>query len=224
MIKKIKISKSEKIIFVFLIILASVTLGSYFVIKNKCLFVKNHNPENINFEKPENIAILNAPCGNVIIELYPNVSPKGVERFKTLIKSGLYDDVAFHRVIKDKLVQAGDLEFGKKNSINYGKIGMGKSGLGTIRSEVDNDFSFTKGSVGLARTFKNDTEDSQFFIILQDEPLFEGEYTPVGKVLYGLEILKKIKYQRHSEYILRPDFINSFRMLNSEINYKLNPL
>ena len=100
MIKKIKATLFEKIIFVFLIILASVTLGSYFVIKNKCLFVKNHNPENINFEKPENIVILNAPCGNVIIELYPNVSPKGVERFKTLIKSGLYDGVAFHRVIK----------------------------------------------------------------------------------------------------------------------------
>jgi peptidyl-prolyl cis-trans isomerase A (cyclophilin A) len=54
----------------------------------------------------------------------------------------------------------------------------------------------------------------QFFIILQDESLFEGEYTPVGKALYGLEILEKIKYQRNSEYILRPYFINSFKMLN----------
>ena len=44
--------------------------------------------------------------------------------------------------------------------------------------------------------------------------LFEGEYTPVGKVLYGLEVLKKIKSQRNSEYILRPDFINTFKMLN----------
>ena len=111
-------------------------------------------------------------------------------------------------------MQAGDLEFGKKGSLNYGKIGTGKSGLGTIKSEIDNKFNYVKGSVGLARTFKNDTEDSQFFIILQDEPLFEGEYTPVGKVLYGLEVLKKIKHQRHSEYILRPDFINSFKMLN----------
>ena len=66
----------------------------------------------------------------------------------------------------------------------------------------------------MARTFKSDTEDSQFFIILQDEPLFEGEYTPVGKVMYGLEVLKKIKYGRRSEYILRPDFINWFKMLN----------
>ena len=214
MIKKVKVSTSEKVTFIFIILLASITFGSYFLIKNKCLFVKNYNPKNINFEKPENIAVLNAHCGNVIIELYPDVSPKGVDRFRSLIKSGKYKDVAFHRVIKDKLVQAGDLQYGKKNSIDYGKIGTGKSGLGTIKSEVDNEFNFTKGSVGLARTFKNDTEDSQFFIILQDEPLFEGEYTPVGKVLYGLEVLKKIKHQRHSEYILRPDYINSFKMLN----------
>ena len=214
MIKKIKASKSEKIILIFLVLLAITTFGTYFVVKNECLFVKKYDPKNIDFKNPNNIAILNAPCGNVIIELYPKVSPNGVKRFKTLIKSGAYDDVAFHRVIKDKLVQAGDLEFGKKNSIDYGKIGNGKSGLGTIKSEIDNEFNYTKGSVGLARTFRNDTEDSQFFIILQDEPLFEGEYTPVGKVLFGLDILRKIKHQRHSEYILRPDFINTFRMLN----------
>jgi len=214
MIKKIKASISEKIIFIFLILLGLITLSAYFVINNKCLFIKNHNPKNINFKNPNNIAILNLTCGNVIIELYPNVSPNGVKRFKTLIQSKAYDNVAFHRVIKNKLIQAGDLEFGKKGSLDYGKIGTGQSGFGTIKSEIENKFNFVKGSVGLARTFKNDTEDSQFFIILQDEPLFEGEYTPVGKVIYGFDVLKKIKHQRHSEYILRPDFINSFRMLN----------
>ena len=214
MIKKIKASTSEKIIFIFLILLAAITFSTYFIIKNKCLFVKNHNPKNIKFKNPDDIAVLNAPCGNVIIELYPKISPNAVERFKLLIKSNSYDDVAFHRVIKNKLVQAGDLEFGKKGSLNYGKIGTGESGLGAINSEVNNKFDFIEGSVGLARTFQNNTEDSQFFIILQDEPLFEGEFTPVGKVLYGLEVLKKIKHQRHSEYILRPDFINYFKMLN----------
>ena len=213
MIKKIKVTTAEKIIFYFLILLAITTFGAFIVIKNKCLFVKNYNPKKIIFEKPSNIAILNASCGNVIIELYPDVSPNGVKRFKKLITSNAYKNIAFHRVIKDKLIQAGDLEFGKKGSLDYGRIGTGKSRLGTIESEIDNRFNYTKGSVGLARTFKKDTEDSQFFIILQDEPLFEGEYTPVGKVLYGLEVLKKIKYQRHSEYILRPDFINSFKML-----------
>ena len=214
MIKKIKASKSEKFILIFLILLGIATFGAYFVIKNECLFVKNFDRKNINFKKPKNIAILNVPCGNVIIELYPNVSPKAVKRFTSLIRSGAYENIAFHRVIKNKLVQAGDLKFGKKGSLDYGKIGTGKSGLGTIKSEVDNKFDYLKGSVGLTRAFKNDTEDSQFFITLQDEPLFEGEYTPVGKVLYGIEVLKKIKHQRNSEYVLRPDFINSFKMLN----------
>jgi len=214
MIKTIKATLFEKIILIFLILLGIFALSFFIILKNKCLFIKNYDPKTINFTKPENIAVLNAPCGNVIIELFPEVSPNAVERFKTLIRSNAYDDVAFHRVIKDKLVQGGDLEFGKKDNLDYGKIGTGKSGLGTITSEVDNEFEYTRGSVGLARTFKMDTEDSQFFIILQDEPLFEGEYTPVGKVIYGIEVLEKIKFIRNYEYILRPDFINTFRMLN----------
>ena len=214
MIKKIEASLSEKFILIFLMLLGITTLGIYIVLKNQCLFVKNFDPKNITFEKPNNIAILNAPCGNIIIELYPGISPNSVKRFKKLITSNAYKNIAFHRVIKNKLIQAGDLEYGKKGSLDYRKIGTGKSGLGTIKSEIDNKFKYVRGSIGLARAFKNDTEDSQFFIILQDEPLFEGEYTPVGKVLYGLEVLEKIKYQRNSEYILRPDFINSFKMLN----------
>ena len=183
------------------------------MIKNKCLFVKNYNPEKLSFDKPNNIAILNVECGNVIIELYPNISPNAVERFKRLVRSKAYDDVAFHRVIKDSLVQAGDLEFGKKGNIDYGKIGTGQSGLGTINSEVDVPFNYERGSVGLARTQKYNTEDSQFFITLKDEPLYESEYTPIGKVIYGIEALEKIKYQNKSEYVLRPDFINSIKML-----------
>ena len=213
MIKKIKASRSEKIIFIFIIILALFSFGSFILIKDKCLFVKNYDPQKISFNNPKNIAILNVDCGNVIIELYPDISPKAVERFKRLVKSEAYNDIAFHRVIKDTLVQAGDLEFGKKGNLNYGKIGTGKSGLGTINSEIDAPFSFDKGSVGLVRTQKYHTEDSQFFIILRDEPLYETEYTPIGKVIYGLEALKKIKYLDKSQYVLRPDFINSLKML-----------
>ena len=213
MIKKVKASLHEKLIFIFLIVLGVFALSFTIVVKNKCLFVKNFDPQKINFEKPNNIVVLNAECGNVIIELYPEISPNGVKRFKKLINLKAYDDIAFHRVIKDKLVQAGDLEFGKKDKLDYGKIGTGKSGLGTIKSEVDADFNFEKGSVGLARTLKYDTEDSQFFIILDDEPLFEGEYTPIGKVIYGIKVLEKIRYSHRSEYVLRPNFINTVRML-----------
>ena len=213
MIKKIKASKSEKIIFVFLITLAIFSFSSFFLIKNKCLFVKDYDPLKITFNNPKNIAVLNVPCGNVIIELYPDISPNAVKRFRTLVESKAYDNIAFHRVIKDTLVQAGDLEFGKKGNIDYIKIGTGKSGLGTINSEVESPFDFKKGSVALARTQKYNTEDSQFFIILKNEPLYETEFTPIGKVIYGLKALEKIKYLDKSQYVLRPDFIDSIRML-----------
>ncbi len=212
MIKKIKATLSEKLILVFLIMLGTFALSFVISIKNKCLFVKNFDPQEIQFDKPENIAILNIDCGNVIIELYPEISPNAVIRFKKLINLKAYDDVAFHRVIKDKLIQGGDLQFGKKDQLDYGKIGTGRSGFGTIKSEIDAKFNFKKGSVGLARSLKYNTEDSQFFIILDDEPLFEGEYTPIGKVIYGIKILEKIKYSHKTEYVLRPDFINTIRM------------
>jgi len=205
---------SERIIMIFIILLAIFSLTSFIIIKDKCLFVKNYNPNNILFKNPKNIAILNANCGNVIIELYPSISPNAVERFKTLIRSGAYDDAAFHKVIENRLIQAGDLEFGKRENLDYGKVGTGKSGLGTIKSEIDGDFEYQRGSVGLARTFQMNTEDSQFFIVLQDEPLFEGEYTPVGKVLYGLEVLEKIKFVPKFHIVPRPDFINSLKMHN----------
>ena len=214
MINKIGITTSEKIILYFIIILGVFSLTSLLILKNKCLFVKDYDPNNIQFNNPENIVVLNANCGNIIIELYPGISPNGVKRFKKLIKLGSYDNAAFHRVIEGKLIQAGDLEFGKKENLNYGKVGSGKSGLGKIKSELDGEFKYDKGSVGLARTFELNTEDSQFFIILQDEPLYEGEYTPIGKVLFGFEVLETIKFVPKFHIVPRPDFINSFKMLN----------
>ena len=213
MIKKIKQTRLEKYLTLFIIILAFLSFGSLFILKNDCLFVKNYDPSNLVFEKIENIAVLNVPCGNVIIELYPKLSPNSVKRFKMLIETGEYNDVAFHRVIKKFLVQAGDLKYGKRNNINYTYLGTGSSKYGNIKSEVNETFSFVRGSVGMARKSEMNTEDSQFFILLKDAPLFEGEYTPVGKVLYGLKALEKIKHSNKSEYVLRPDFINHFNML-----------
>ena len=128
-----------------------------------------------------------------------------------------YDDVAFHRVVENFLVQAGDLEFGKKGNINYTYIGSGKSKYSLIKPEIDKAFDFKKGSVGFAKSKNGDMEDSEFFILLSDAPLFEGEYTPLGNVTHGFAALTKIKPGNKSEYVLRPDFINSLRML-SEIS------
>ena len=212
--RKIKQTFSEKVLLVFVILLGMISITSFLLIKNKCLFVKQYEIETLNLKNSKNIAILTAPCGNVVIELYPDIAPNSVERFKILINNGEYNNVAFHRVIKNTLVQAGDLEFGKKDNLNYSQIGTGKSGYGSIDSELDKPFDFKKGSVALARTNEKNTEDSQFFILLKDAPLFEGEYSPLGKVIYGLDVLEKIKFDEKVEYVLRPDFINTFKMLD----------
>jgi len=215
MIKKIKASKSEKILFLFLISISIFTLISFFLLKNKCLFVEKNNLSKLKFNKPNNIAVMNVECGNVIIELYPDISPKSVERFKILIEEKMYDGSAFYKVAENTFVQAGDIEYGNINNLDYSKIGSGESGLGLLKSELSDDFVFTKGSVGFARASEFDTEDSEFFITLKEIPIYQGEYTPIGKVIYGMDILTKIKTGNKAIYVLRPDYINTFRMLNS---------
>ncbi len=214
MIKKIKSSLSEKILFIFLISLAVFTFGSFYLIKNKCLFVKELDLDKLKINDPKNLAIMDVECGKVAIELYPQLSPKSVERFKYFINSGLYNNSAFYRVIENTLVQAGDLEFGYHDNLNYFKIGSGGSKLGKLKSELSNDYEFKAGTVAMARG-EFDTEDSEFFIILKDIPLYQGEYTPVGKVIFGLNALKKIKVGNKTDYVLRPDYIKEFQLLEN---------
>ena len=217
MLKKIKQTKSEKLLLIFLILLAIFSSISFILIKNKCLFVEKVNLAKLNFNKPENIVVLNVPCGNVVIELFPSISPNSVERFKKLVKNKEYDNVAFHRVVKNFLVQAGDLEFGRKENINYTYIGSGRSKYDLIKPETDKPFKFKRGTVAFAKSKNGDAEDSEFLILLADAFLFEGEYTPLGRVINGISALEKIKFNDKSEYVLRPDFINSLKMF-SDIN------
>ena len=217
MLKKIKQTKSEKLLLIFLILLAIFSLISFTLIKNKCLFVEKVNLTKLNFDKPENIVILNVPCGNVVIELFPSISPNSVERFKKLVKNKEYDNVAFHRVVENFLVQAGDLEFGRRENLNYTYIGSGRSKYDLIKPETDKPFEFKRGTVAFAKSKNGDAEDSEFLILLADAFLFEGEYTPLGRVINGISALEKIKFNDQSEYVLRPDFINSLIMF-SDIN------
>ena len=214
MIKKIKASKSEKILLFFLVSLSIFSFSFFFLIKNKCLFIDSINLEKENFEKRENIVLMEVECGLVVIELYPKISPQAIERFKFLVNKGLYDNSAFYKVIEDTLVQAGDLEYGNINNINYFKVGSGSSGLGNLKSEIDENFNFTEGSVAMARGDNFNSEDSEFFIILKDIPIYKGEYTPLGKVILGLDSLKKIKTGNKSNYVLRPDFIKSLKFID----------
>ena len=157
--------------------------------------------------------ILKLKDGDVKIELFADVAPKHVERIKKLANEGKYDNVAFHRVVENFLVQAGDLEFGRKENINYTYIGSGKSKYDLIKPETDKPFEFKRGTVAFAKSKNGDAEDSEFLILLADAFLFEGEYTPLGRVISGISALEKIKFNDQSEYVLRPDFINYFKML-----------
>mgnify|MGYP001173205083 FL=1 len=214
MIKKIKASRSEKILLLFLILLGIFSFGFFYSIKNKCLFVDKVNLENRNFIDKENVILMKVECGLVVIRLFPESSPNSVKRFKLLTEKGLYNNSAFYKVIEDTLIQAGDIEYGNIENIDYVKVGSGKSGLGNLKSEINEDFKFTAGSVAMARGDDFDTEDSEFFIILKDIPIYNGEYTPIGKVILGLDALKKIKKGNKSNYVLRPDYIKSLKLID----------
>ena len=105
------------------------------------------------------------------------------------------------------------MEYGNVENIDYYRVGSGKSKLGLINSEINNNFEFKAGSIGLVRGEAFNTEDSEFFILLKDIPLFNGEYTPIGNVIYGLDALTKIKSSDKTEYVLRPDFLSNFKLL-----------
>ena len=202
MLKKIKQTKSEKLLLIFLILLAVFSITSFALIKNKCFFVEKVNLNKLSFNNAQNIVILNVPCGDVVIELFPSISPNSVERFKTLIRNNEYDNVAFHRVVKNFLVQAGDLEFGRKDNINYTYIGSGRSKYDLIKPETDKPFEFKKGTVAFAKSKSGDAEDSEFLILLADAFLFEGEYTPLGRVINGISALGFEGNTDLSEYTL----------------------
>ena len=140
MIKTIKASKSEKILFIFLICLSIFAFTSFFLLKNKCLFVEKNNLSKLNFNNPDNIVVMNVECGNVIIELYPDISPKTVERFKILIEKKMYDGSAFYKVSENTFVQAGDIEYGNINNLDYSKIGSGKSGTRIVKIRTEQRF------------------------------------------------------------------------------------
>lgn len=121
------------------------------------------------------------------VELYPNIAPNTVRNFISLVQKGFYDGLSFHRVETGALVQGGDPE------------GTGIGGPGyTIKGEftsngVDNSLSHTEGVISMARTTaSNDTAGSQFFICLTDLKSLDGYYASFGKVISGMETVRKI--------------------------------
>ena len=205
---KLKITVSEKILLAFLITISIFFIIFFIKISNKCLLLNSLDEEILTKYKNEKIIILEAPCGKVAIKLFTKEAPLNTKQILNLIKNQEYDDAFFYRVKKNKLIEFGDLKFGKKNNLDYLRIGTGGSLLKNNFSELSSNYKFKRGSVGMVKRGRFDSENSQIFILLDNNASFNGQYTPVGEVIGGIEILDKIKYNNSNiEFVLRPDYI-----------------
>ncbi|MCP1557622.1 UNVERIFIED_ORG: peptidylprolyl isomerase [Methylobacterium sp. SuP10 SLI 274] len=130
----------------------------------------------------ENTVLLETKDGRVTIELRPEIAPKHVKQLKTLIGQGFYDGLKFHRVIDGFMAQTGDP---KGN-------GTGGSTLPNIPAEFSSA-PFKRGTVGMARSGSPNSANSQFFICLGDADFLNNNYTVVGVVTSGMDVVDKIK-------------------------------
>jgi peptidylprolyl isomerase len=142
---------------------------------------------------PENTLILTLKDGDVVIGLRPDLAPKHVAQIKTLVREGAYDHVAWHRVIPGFMAQTGDVEFGNtKKGFDAARVGTGGSKLPDLPAEFSKE-PFVRGTVGMARSANPNSANSQFFIMFGDGSFLNGQYTVVGKVESGMDVVDKIK-------------------------------
>ena len=162
------------------------------------LFFGCNSGKRSKFEKPEvkkgvapvadnEVAVLDTDYGKITIELYSNIAPQTVNRFKELAREGFYNGTAFHR-INSTVIQGGD-PLSKGNDLR--SAGAGGSDKPDVPAELS-DAPFDTGIVGAARTQDYDSANSQFFIMLKREPQFDTDYTVFGKVTDGMNNVRTI--------------------------------
>ncbi|MDN5786002.1 peptidylprolyl isomerase [Pseudorhodobacter sp.] len=137
------------------------------------------------------IEVGGAAKGEVVIDLLPDLAPKHVAQIVKLAEEGKYNGVVFHRVIDGFMAQTGDVQYGKKDG-DTSRAGMGGSDLPNIPAEFSKE-SFERGVVGMARSQDPNSANSQFFIMFAPGPFLDGQYTIVGHVISGMDVVDKIK-------------------------------
>lgn len=138
------------------------------------------------------IEVAGAANGTVVIDLLPDVAPKHVAQIVALAKEGAYDNVVFHRVIDGFMAQTGDVQNGKAGG-DLSMAGMGGSSKPDLPAEFTDTLSFQRGVVGMARAQDPNSANSQFFIMFGDCSFLDGQYTIVGKVISGMDVVDKIQ-------------------------------
>lgn len=143
--------------------------------------------------EPEDTLVLTLKDGDVTIGLRPDLAPKHVEQIRKLVRDGAYDNVAFHRVIDGFMAQTGDVQYGDmEDGFNPRAVGTGGSDLPDLPAEFSNE-KFERGVVGMARAQNPNSANSQFFIMFAPAPSLNGDYTVIGKVESGMDLVDKIK-------------------------------
>ena len=153
--------------------------------------------------------------GTITIDLYEDIAPNHVEQITTLAGEGAYDGVAFHRVIDGFMAQTGDVQFGKLDGGNMARAGQG----GSDRPDLKQEFSkepFERGIVGMARAQDPDSANSQFFIMFDSAPNLNFQYTVVGKVTDGMDVVDAIKRGTgpNGAVVGQPDVMSSVKVID----------
>jgi len=137
------------------------------------------------------IEIAGQANGTVTIDLLEDVAPQHVERITKLAADGQYNGVVFHRVIDGFMAQTGDVENGREGG-NLRRAGTGGSDMPDLPAEFS-DVPYEKGVVGMARSQNPNSANSQFFIMFDAAPFLNGQYTVVGRVTAGQDVVDAIK-------------------------------
>jgi len=142
---------------------------------------------------PQNTLIIDTTQGRIVVKLRNDIAPGHAARLKQLAREKFYDGVPFHRVIAGFMAQTGDGQNGN---------GTGGSKYPDLKAEFSN-VPYKRGIVGMARKGNsNDSANSQFFIMFADGPSLNGQYTVIGEVLSGMDVVDKIK---KGEPVQNPD-------------------
>jgi peptidyl-prolyl cis-trans isomerase B (cyclophilin B) len=140
--------------------------------------------------KPDDeVAVIDTKHGSFKIRFFPEVAPKHVEHFKKLVKDGFYTGLAFHRVVPGRLIQGGDPTSRRNDRTMWGK---GEPGQENVPAEFSS-LPFGRGTLGAARKGNDiNSASSQFFVCLERNPGWDGQYTVFGEVIDGLDVVEKI--------------------------------
>ena len=132
----------------------------------------------------QNAIVIDTTKGRIVIKLRTDLAPQHAERLKQLAREGYYNNVPFHRVMDGFMAQTGDGQ-------NFN--GTGGSKYPNLKQEFSN-VPFKRGIVGMARRGDSvDSANSQFFIMFADGSSLNGQYTVVGEVVQGMDVVDKLK-------------------------------